>query len=78
MAASEPKNSNLGTFVISALFNIRSPDGHISSKPIALIEFPLAQINKKPGIAYGKKNNSILSVEAKGSSIEMISSLEGI
>ena len=40
--------------------------------------FPLGLINKKSGVAFSKKNDPILSVEAKASSMDTISSLEDI
>ena len=40
--------------------------------------FPLGLINKKSGVALSKKNDPILSVEAKASRMDSISSLEDI
>ena len=40
--------------------------------------FPLGLINKKSGVALSKKNDPILSVEAKASRMDRISSLEEI
>jgi len=40
--------------------------------------FPLGLINKKSGAALSKKNDPILSVEAKASRMDRISSLEEI
>ena len=40
--------------------------------------FPLGLTNKKSGVALSKKNDPILSVEAKASRMDRISSLEDI
>ena len=40
--------------------------------------FPLGLINKKSGVALSKKNDPILSVEAKASRMDRISALEDI
>ena len=50
----------------------------MSWKPFASMGFPLGLINKKSGVALSKKNDQILSVEAKSSRIVTISSSEGI
>ena len=65
-------------FVTSALSNTRSPEEHISWKTFESMGLPLGLLNKKSGVVLPKKNDPILSFEAKASRMDRISSLEDI